>query len=76
MYYLATGDIIAVTIALTLSLVLIVSTIFRNIQLTHQRDLYRTAYQKQFNEIVLERQERSFINGSEFQNYPVIDWKE
>ena len=69
MYYLSSGDVIAVTIALTLSLVLIVSTILRNIQLTHQRDAYRRAY-------IIQKDARTFINGSDFQNYPVLDWKE
>ena len=41
MIYLEATDIIAVTIALTASLILIVSTVLRNIQLTHQRDSWR-----------------------------------
>jgi alpha-N-acetylglucosamine transferase len=41
MFYLSAGDVIAVTIALTLSLVLIVSTLLRNIQLQAQIDNYR-----------------------------------
>lgn len=39
--YLEATDIIAVTIALTASLILVVTTILRNIQLTAQRDEWR-----------------------------------
>jgi hypothetical protein len=44
--YLEVTDIIAVTIALTASLVLVVSTILRNIQLTAGRDYWHKQYQE------------------------------
>jgi hypothetical protein len=69
MWYLSTGDVFAVIIALAVSLTLIVTTILRNIQLTHQRDNYRRMY-------LIQKEARSFINGSDFQNYPVLDWRE
>ena len=39
--YLEVTDIIGVTIALTTSLVLVVTTVLRNMQLTYQRDAWR-----------------------------------
>lgn len=47
MFYLSAWDVIALTIALTSSIILIVSTILRNVQLTHQRDNYRRMYEIQ-----------------------------
>lgn len=42
--YLEVTDIIGVTIALTASVILIVSTILRNVQLTTQRDYWHDQY--------------------------------
>jgi len=39
--YLESTDIIAVTIALTASIILVVTTVLRNIQLTAQRDAWK-----------------------------------
>lgn len=69
MWYLSTGDVFALIIALTASLTLIVTTVLRNIQLTHQRDAYRRAY-------IIQKEARTFTNGSDFQNYPTLDWTE
>ena len=46
MVQLYATDIIAITIALTLSLALVVTTILRNIQLTHQRDYWHSQYRE------------------------------
>ena len=46
MIYLEATDIIALTIALTASLTLSVTTVLRNIQLTHARDYWRKQYQE------------------------------
>lgn len=44
MVYLEATDIIAVTIALTVSLVLVISAVLRNVQLTTQRDYWKYQY--------------------------------
>ena len=46
MVQLYATDIIAITIALTLSLALVVTTILRNIQLTQQRDYWHNQYRE------------------------------
>ena len=42
--YLESSDLIAVTIALTASLILVVSAVLRNVQLTTQRDYWKYQY--------------------------------
>ena len=42
--YITTGDVAVITIALTMSLTLIVTTTLHNIRLTRARDEYREAY--------------------------------
>lgn len=46
MVYLEATDIIAVTIALTVSLVLVISASLRNVQLTTQRDYWHDQYRE------------------------------
>ncbi len=46
MVYLEATDLIAVTIALTVSLVLVVSAVLRNVQLTTQRDYWHDQYRE------------------------------
>ena len=43
---LTTGDVIALTIALTSSFILVVSTILRNIQLTESRKYWKYQYEE------------------------------